>query len=270
MELLVEKPKNQYSAPAVDRTLDIIEFLSENPGSFGINELARRLSFPVNSAFRVLKRLEERGYVEADPESQGFRLSSKLFSLGMKLHSSFELRKVSRPHLEALAERAGETVQIHVPKGLAMLVLDCVFPRRPYYLHVEPGSLLQWHADAFGKAVFAFSKEGSDESLKAMKLKPLTDRTLTDWRSLRDELAEARETGFAYDREEYTRGIYCVGSPVFNALGDAVAAIGVTGLSSRPWEGGEESLKAAILLCASEISKSLGYEGDFFARRGVK
>ena len=266
----MEKPKTQYAAPAVDRTLDIVEFLSDNQGSFGINELARRLAIPVNGAYRVLKRLEERGYVECDPSTQGFRLSSKLFTLGMKLHSSFDLRKVSRPYLEALADEAGETVQIHIPKGGMMLVLDCVFPRKPYYLHVEPGSLLLWHADAFGKAVFAFTPEGSDERLRKLELKLLTDRTLTDWRLLRDELEEVRVTGFAYDREEYTRGICCVGSPVFGASGEVLAGIGVTGLASRPWEGGERKLKASILNCASAISCAIGYDGDFFKKRILK
>ncbi len=265
-----KKAKAQYAAPAVDRTLDIVEFLSGSQGSFGINELARRLAIPVNGAYRVLKRLEERGYVECDPATQGFKLSSKLFSLGMKLHASFDLRKAARPHLEALAEEIGETVQMHVPKGGMMLVLDCVFPDKPYYLHVEPGSLLQWHADAFGKAVFAFSPDGSDERLRKLGLKPLTDRTLTDWRVLAKELEEVRASGLAYDREEYARGICCIGAPVFGALGEALAGIGATGLASRPWEGGEERTKAAVLNCARAISKFIGYDGPFFEGRGLK
>ena len=56
-----------YAAPAVDKALDILEFLAEQPRTFGINELARELNIPVNSVFRILKRLTERGYVELDP-----------------------------------------------------------------------------------------------------------------------------------------------------------------------------------------------------------
>ncbi|MFZ4397627.1 MAG: helix-turn-helix domain-containing protein, partial [Kiritimatiellia bacterium] len=76
-----------YAAPAVDMALDLVEFLAENPGAFGINDLSRRLGLAVNSVYRVLRRLAARGYVELDPASSGYQLSTRFISLGMKLNN---------------------------------------------------------------------------------------------------------------------------------------------------------------------------------------
>ena len=68
-----EKNSREYSAPAVDRALDIIEFMAENHRPFGATEIARELNIPTNSVFRILTRLTERNYTEKDLESGGYR-----------------------------------------------------------------------------------------------------------------------------------------------------------------------------------------------------
>jgi hypothetical protein len=68
-----DRKETEYSAPAVDRALDILEFMAKHPRPYGTTELARCLKIPVNSVFRVL---------------------------GMSLYTRFELRQRPRPHLE--------------------------------------------------------------------------------------------------------------------------------------------------------------------------
>ena len=74
-----EKKIREYSAPAVDRALDILEFMAKHPRPYGTTELARCLKLPVNSVFRILKRLTEREYTVQDPISSGYQLSTRVF-----------------------------------------------------------------------------------------------------------------------------------------------------------------------------------------------
>ena len=64
-----------------------------------------------------------------------------------------------------------------------------------------------------------------------------------------------RESGLAYDREEYSVGISAVGTTVRDAMG-SVAAVTVVVPASR-FEGQEERLGAALLRIRDEIQQVL-------------
>jgi len=259
-----EKEPPRYAAPAVDWTLDIVEFLANQTRPFGINELSRELGITTNAVFRVLRRLTERGYVEATSDRGGYRLGTRFFSLGMRLFTRFELRNRARPHLEELARTTGETCQLHVPDGACMLVMDVAQPAADFFLQVVPGARMNFHANAFGKAVLAFLPAKRLAKLLPKTLDRLTDQTLTTHEALRLELESIRETGLAFDREEYVRGVHCIGSPVFNASGTVVAGLGTTGLAVRADGGSNAAAAAAVLACAEAVSKAIGYTGTRF------
>lgn len=248
-----------YTAPAVDKALDILEFLAERPRTFGINELARELSIPVNTVFRILRRLAERGYVELDAVTNGYRLSTRVFSLGMRLHARFELHRRGRRHLEALCEQTGETCQIQALDRDAMLVVDCANPPADYYLQIPLGSRKYFHCNAFGKAVLAFLPRAEALALLPSPLFRLTPKTMTNRTSFAAELDTVARTGIAYDHEEYVTGIVCVVAPVFDATGRPVAGVGVTGFSSRMTGVAATMFDDRVKAAAAALSRDLGF-----------
>jgi len=249
--------------PAVARMLDIAGFLVEQDRPYGINELARELKLPVNSVFRILKCLEARGYVESD--GSGYQLSTGFFSLGMRLHARFDLRRRARRHLEWLAQETGETSQIHVPEDGSLLVLDVATPPAPFFLQIVPGTRLEYHASAFGKAFLAFEPEDRVARLVPNRPPAFTPNTLTSRSALMDELGAARETGLTYDREERVTGVYCIGAPVFDVTGKAVAGLGITGLVSRFHAEARQHFGSLVLACGQKVSEDIGYRGEAFA-----
>lgn len=256
-------PRNKYAVPAVEQMLDIVEHLAQNHRSYGITEVARKLGITTNSAFRILKCLTERGYAEADPAG-GYRLGTKFFTLGMQLSARFDLRRRARPHLERLCEQSGETVQIYGLQEDHALVLDCVTPAASSFIQVLPGSRMAIYASAFSKVVLAFLTEDDARRHLPRTMKALTPHTVTNREKLFEELARIRTTGLAYDREGYMLGIFCIGAPVFNVNGEPVAGVGVTGLVSVSHPAKQSALEQAVLKCAEEISRDIGYEGGRF------
>jgi DNA-binding IclR family transcriptional regulator len=231
--------------------------MAGNPGAWGPTELAKRLELSSNLAFRVLCVLQEKGYVRRNPAGQ-YELTAGLYSLGMKLQNSFDLRKQARPLLEALAETALESCQIQIPAGDRMLQLDFVPPPADYYLAVTPGIRLYRHGNAFGKAVWAFLPPEESEALFQAPLPRLTPHTIIDPARIKQELAEIRETRSASEFDEYVLGSYCIGSPVFDATGKPVAGVGVTGLASRLDETKLPELRRLVRECAERISTAIG------------
>ncbi len=252
--------------PAVARMLDLVGFLADRDRPYGINELARELKLPVNSVFRILNCLEARGFVETPAPAAGYQLGTGFFSLGMKLHARFDLRRRARPHLEALARGTGETAQIHVPDGRDLLVLDVATPPASFFLQVVPGTRLEYHAGAFGKACLAFQPEAKVRRLLPGHLPAFTSNTLTEWGKLLKDFHHARKTGLAYDREERVTGIYCIGAPVFDVNGEAVAGMGVTGLVSRFDAKSRRRFERDVLSTAERVSRDIGYRGDRFRK----
>lgn len=259
-----KKEAREYSAPAVDRTLDILEFMAKNPKPYGATELSRALRIPLNSIFRILKRLTERDYTIQDPASGGYQLSTRVFSLGMSLYTRYELRHRARPHLEWLCQETAETCQLQVPRGDRMLVLDTMSPEVEFYLRVVPGSLVLYHASAFGKAVLAFEDEARILEILPSRLPYLTPKTIELRSEFIKSLEKVRETGLAYDDEEYTSGVLCIGSPVFDVEGKAVAGLGITGLLHTYENSRKAIFEQLVLECAYRVSVDIGYQGNYY------
>ena len=260
----LKKEAREYSAPAVDRTLDILEFMAKNPKPYGATELSRALKIPLNSIFRILKRLTERDYTIQDAESGGYQLSTRVFSLGMSLYTRYELRHRARPHLEWLCRETSETCQLQVPRGDRCLVLDTMSPEVEFYLRVVPGSLVHFHASAFGKAILAFEDEVRIAEILPTRLPYLTPKTIELRSEFIKSLEKIRQTGLAYDDEEYTSGILCVGSPVFDVEGKAVAGLGITGLLQTYENSRKVIFEQLVLECAYKVSVDIGYSGTYF------
>jgi IclR family transcriptional regulator, KDG regulon repressor len=268
---MTKSKKNSYSVPAVDGMLDIIEFMAQDQQAYcGVTQLSKELGLSNNLVFRVMRRLEDRSYVERDASSGGYRLSSGFFTLGMRLYSRFELRHIARKHLARLSETLGETTQLQILSGHEMLALEVITPPSDFFLQVIPGSRLQVHCNSYGKAILAFMEPDDIDEILPKKLKKLTPNTITSKLVLRKEFEQIRRTGISHDNEEYNTGIFCVGAPVFDVNGDIVASLGVTGLSTRFCEKRLPEAEKMVLECAIKVSSEIGYNGDFFNKLKVK
>jgi DNA-binding IclR family transcriptional regulator len=190
-----DKATRDYAVPAVDRMLDIAEFLVGQSRPYGISELARELDISTNSVFRILRRLDDRGYVELDEESGGYQLGTGFFRLGMLLSTRFDLRSRARPHLDWLARQTGETATIQIPDGDRVLVLDAANPPGEVFFQIVVGSRFYYHCNAMGKCILAFLDDDELRTILPARLPKLTPNTITDRKGLNRELAEVRSSG---------------------------------------------------------------------------
>ena len=85
---------------------------------------------------------------------------------------------------------------------------------------------------------------------------------MTKPEELKAEIENTRRRGFAVDNEEREYGVRCAGAPVFNYVGRCVAAISVSGPSSRIDYGrAVEKLGPSVRRWANHCSARLGYGG---------
>ena len=73
--------KKNYSAPALDKGLDILELLAVSASGLTQAEIAEHLNKSVNEIYRMLNTLKVRNYLEFDSSTDSYKLSYKLLNL---------------------------------------------------------------------------------------------------------------------------------------------------------------------------------------------
>jgi DNA-binding IclR family transcriptional regulator len=139
--LNLEERRNKYSVPALEKSLDIIEYLSEQAVPMTQAQIGRALGRQPGELFRMLNALETRGYLRRDSLSGGYALSLKLFELS-RTHSPYEeLLRAAAPIMRQLADEVRETCHLSVIHRDKILVLAQEESPKPVRLSIEVGSL---------------------------------------------------------------------------------------------------------------------------------
>jgi len=131
----------RYAVPALEKTLDILEYLSEQAIPMTQAQLARALGRQPGELFRILAYLEQRGYLYRDPASAAYSLTLKLFELSRQ-HSPYDaLLQVALPWMQRLTNHVREPCHLSVLHHDKLLVLAQSESPDPFRLSVQIGSL---------------------------------------------------------------------------------------------------------------------------------
>ena len=247
---------------SVVRALTLLEALADQHGDIGIAELSRRVGLHVSTAHRILGTLVSRGYARQSPESGRYALGAKTFHIAESYLGQMDLRRLVRPVLERLSRETGETANLVILDGRDALYLDKVESPRSLRIFSRIGRRAPLYCTAVGKVLLAdLPMDEVNSLLGGGALDALTHATVTSRNQLREELRKVQEQGFALDIEECEDGASCIAVPVRNSRGETVAAIGISGPSSRMNAQRIAELVPAVMRSGSEASEQLGFHG---------
>ena len=247
-----------YSIAVVTRTLDILEALAEAKRPLGPTELARRVGTTPSAAFRILKTLEERGYVARDTISGQYRLGTRLAYLGERSTGTLDLRHVARPVLEELHRRFRETVNLAVLDNDHIVYIDMIESDHGLRMAARVGARDYPHSTSLGKAILGHLPEPELERYLQRPLPRRTPHTITDPVALRAELERVRASGVAEDHEENEEGACCFGAPVFDHQGRVVAAISISGPAVRLSGPRADEMREAVKDASLAVTEAIG------------
>ncbi len=115
------------------------------------------------------------------------------------------------------------------------------------------------HCTAAGKVMLAYLPSAKLDKVLVGELLKFTVNTITDPDELRQELAQARERGYALAREELEDGLNAVAAPIYDHSGQAVAAVSISGPAYRVPPDTFSHLAGQLVKVADRISQQLGY-----------
>lgn len=224
---------------AIERALDILMLLQQEGREMGVTQISAALGVYKSTVHRTLTTLEARGFVQQNPDSGRYWLGIRLYSLGMLIRERLPLRNIAYPHAKALSERFDEVVHISIlDKNAAAyprhIIIDKIQGRQQALSYTPPvGSIAPCHSAAVGKCLLAFSPRSFLERFADSPLPVFTEKTIGDWEELRRELDNIKRRGYAVDDEELELGLTCVAGPILDRHAGIVAALSLSGPTSR-------------------------------------
>lgn len=252
------------SRASIDSTLDVLEVFLQDQGEPTVATLAEATSLSRRSVQRIVAVLEQRGYLDRDPDSRRYRIGVRLFELGARFHNQLDIRRAALPELTSLVEQTQQAAFLCIRDGDDALCLERVGTRhrvRLFTLHV--GERQPLHCGAAPRALLAGLTEPELLAYASRTALPgFTPHTMTTAEALLADAAATRERGFVVSDQDVTIGIAAVGAPVCDHTGDVVAAISVSGLAASYTPDRVGELAETVRAAARVLSGRLGFRGD--------
>ncbi len=221
-----------YSVPALEKGLDVLEGLAGQENALTQAQLARALGRGASELFRILATLERRGYIQRDPDSGAYSLTLRTYELG-HAHSPYErlLRAPERP-MRALTEEVRESCHLSVIHRGRVLALLQEESRARVRLSIEIGSSLPLLQGASGRLLLAYLDDARrDETLRLETDFPrLSDAEQTD---LLERLELIRSRGYEMARDETVEGVIDLSVPIGVAGTRVRAALTIAAFMAR-------------------------------------
>lgn len=251
---------------SVLKTFEVLEVFERKWRPLSVAELCQETGRPKSSLHRVLSTLVRAGVLEQNDRGQ-YRLTLKLWRIGVLALSEIDIVQIARPHLDSLSRAADETVHLAVlePDG-GVVYLSKVESPRSIRVQTRIGEVTPSWCTATGRALLAYDAEGRERVLAAPKEK-FTAFTETDPDRLRHILEQVARDGFAVTQAENHPEMGGVAAPIRDHTGTVVASCGIAAPAFRMDEALIERCTELVLKAAADISAELSYRPESRERR---
>ena len=226
------------------RALEILELFAERREPLNSTQIAAALGYPKSSLSVLLKSLITQGYVSSNRADGNLFPTLKLARLGDWLPAALLGSETLLPLLEALRDRTGETVTLTAPSDLHMRCIHALIGTHPISLQVEEGVSFPTIGTAIGTMYLATQPVDFARKLFDRWLKQAPTRSGAKWSELEQQIASAREQGFAAAYDVVLPDTGAIAVPIRTGAGGDVLIVGVAGLSHRIHHGEKAILKA--------------------------
>lgn len=202
--------KNTNETPTM-RLFGLLEFIAGHDRAFTLQDLVDETTLPKPTLHRMLQQLESSGMLQRDSDGRHYGIGTRLRHLAENVLLNDTRHGARRRVLRELREEVGESCNITALSGNEVLYLDRVETAAPLRFYLHPGSRVPAHCSASGKLFLTqLSAAQRRRLLGPGPFTRYTANTLMDLEALEAELERVRESGYAFDNEEFLSGLFCI------------------------------------------------------------
>lgn len=248
---------------SVDKALRILQALDANGGWMGVRELARTVGLSPPTTHNLLRTLLARNFVETSRETKQYRLGLAAVIIGSAADPLNSMRDFCRPYMEAIAKEFAETVVVLTWRNGHAFVVDWIQADHPLSVTHDHGIVEHPIVFATGRVLLAFQPRAvqlryaeKDDLAKFAPNSPVNAQEMTQ---LLDQVAR---DGYAITSNVSSSGIAAVATPVFDANGQAILAIGFSAPISRSTDVQIGYVLSRLREISTAMSQKLGGAGQ--------
>jgi DNA-binding IclR family transcriptional regulator len=250
--------KQRKTIASVIKAIDVIEHLAQSAEDLGVTEISEDLGMGVSATYHLLNTLRECGIIDQDDKTKKFKLSLKLWQIGMKAYSKNNISVIIKPYLKKLKELTGETANLTVLDNDHIVYVAQEESDKAIKMFTKTGASAPLHCTGAGKILLAYqNEEKKNNILNNIELKKYTEFTITDKNELIKKLDEIKRQGYGFDEEERNLDVFCVGAPVFGINGEIIGCLSISGPKSRFTEDNLKQWTKIVMDTADEATKYL-------------
>jgi len=248
------------SVQSVDRACSLLHALGRWPGGASLAQLSRGVGLHKSTARRILMTLAAAGLVRQAPPDDRYFLGPALPPLGDAARLHLFDGHAAHSILTWLRDQTNETVHLGIPDRFEIVYVDKIESRQSLQVASRIGARAPLYSTGLGKAYLAHVSERMlADYLATVELVPRTPNTIVDRAGLVAEMAKTRSRGWSVDDVENEPGVRCIGVPVFDTSGNAVAVVSVTAPASRLTMEKVPETAALVLNTAKRLGNSSPY-----------
>jgi DNA-binding IclR family transcriptional regulator len=239
--------------PVLEKASELIDCLGQAGEPVSLAFVRSALDMPKSSTHRLLAELTSLGIVRRTEDGR-YSLGPRLLYWGEAAAETFDLRAVAEPAMRHLRDRVGESVHLYIrdrDKRTCIAAVEARHELRPF---IQLGRPLPLHAGAAGKLLLAFA----DEEVQRLELRRARTEAATFPNApgprLQDQLEQVRTERWATSVGERENGVAAAASPIVDSRARVVAALCISGPTTRMTAERLVEMREPLEGAAAEIS----------------
>src|SRR5947209_4149089 len=245
--------ESRYRAPALEKGLDVLQFLAGQSDPVTLSAIVKQLGRSHGELFRMIQVLEHRGFIEQESGGEGYRLTDRLFSLGMQQPRMRTLLEIALPVMRELADSVDQSCHLAVHSLGDIVVVARIESAELQGFSVRIGYRRPIPKTASGTVLYAFQPDDVRRRWEALFNPPLSTNELDAFRAQADSI---RQRKFTMTPSKFVVGVTDISAPVMRG-GLASAALTVPYLKKLQSSMSPNETAEIVRQAAERISAQL-------------
>jgi DNA-binding IclR family transcriptional regulator len=246
-----------YSAPALEKGLDILEQLAHGGQGQSLLQLASSLGRSASEIYRMLEVLVDRGYLKR--RDSGFTLTLKLFELGMESLPMRDLSQIAAVQMHEVAQRTRQSLHLSMHQDQRLIVVACVHTPEPLGFSVRLGSHFPFRPDRTSARVLTAFAPPEIAAWMIEEMQHNSAPEKLNLRSLKLKLETIRRRGYEQSKSDTVPGITDMAFPIFdNVHPGAIASLNMPYLKQRDATMTLVQAREVLQTAAQSITDQMG------------
>lgn len=246
-------------AQTISRAVRVLQLMAAHaPSGMRLVDVARDMGLERPTAHRLLKALTEESMVVQDVRTRRYSLGPMLFELGILATHRCNLKEVSQPVVEKLADETGDTAFLFLRSGHDAVCISRMQGSYPIQTPFVPlGSRQPLGVSAGGLALLAALPDSEISAVLTAVAPRLGAYGDLGVDQVLEMCARTKRMGHAVAGNHAVPGVRAIGLPVFNAARNPVAAITVAATQRRMSDSRITAILPRLRQAASELTRLL-------------